>query len=378
MDKQTAAALSQKVSIARVILLERAPFFATLAFHADVKFSTLHDTAWTNGRHIFFNPDFAASLSNAAFTSVFLHEILHCALDHVRRCQNRKAVVWNVAADYVVNALLDENGLLCNDLPWLRDRSYDDHSVEDLYRFLLICMDTPTIRWYPYPAGDLIAPVLKDSEILPDEACNRAHWNKAWKHAVVYKSSLHGSVAANLLREVGKPTQPLIEWRIALARYLTSIPIDFSEFDRRFIHKGVYTETLGELSARVVVCIDTSGSISDNEFNQFISELNALLGCFPGIECQLFYADTELHGPYDLRAGSKLPDGSGGGGTSFVPLFDWLDNQCRKPVDVVFYLTDGWGKFPDTVPPVPVVWVVTPGGACNEHFRFGETIRLPA
>jgi predicted metal-dependent peptidase len=43
---------------------------------------------------------------------------------------------------------------------------------------------------------------------------------------------------------------------------------------------------------------------------------------------------------------------------------------------VAVYLTDGYGRFPDSAPNFPVLWVVTEHGLDLEAFPFGETVRL--
>ena len=47
----------------------------------------------------------------------------------------------------------------------------------------------------------------------------------------------------------------------------------------------------------------------------------------------------------------------GGGGTSFTPAFEWLEQQGRQP-DLLVYFTDANGRFPEREPPFPTVWLV--------------------
>jgi predicted metal-dependent peptidase len=76
----------------------------------------------------------------------------------------------------------------------------------------------------------------------------------------------------------------------------------------------------------------------------------------------------------DLAGGRRL---AGGGGTSFVPVFDWIARKVREgeaAPDALIYCTDGHGTFPPRAPDYPVVWVVTRGSAAR--FPFGQVIRL--
>jgi predicted metal-dependent peptidase len=53
-----------------------------------------------------------------------------------------------------------------------------------------------------------------------------------------------------------------------------------------------------------------------------------------------------------------LPEGiQGGGGTDFRPVFAWLDAGRLDP-DLLVYFTDAEGRFPETEPAFPVVWLV--------------------
>ena len=57
---------------------------------------------------------------------------------------------------------------------------------------------------------------------------------------------------------------------------------------------------------------------------------------------------------------------SGFGGTSFVPVFDWIrENKVKKGIDVsaLIYLTDGMGTYPDETPDYPTYFVMPQFGA---------------
>lgn len=66
-----------------------------------------YPTMCTNGLNIQYHPDFVLSQSDAAIRFVLCHEILHCVGDHMGRRGNRKPLLWNYAADYAINPILD-------------------------------------------------------------------------------------------------------------------------------------------------------------------------------------------------------------------------------------------------------------------------------
>ena len=108
-----------------------------------------------------------------------------------------------------------------------------------------------------------------------------------------------------------------------------------------------------------------------------MGELDGILGSYPHLECDLYYVDTELYGPYRLNVDTPIPPPEGGGGTSFVPFFDRVAATYDEHTQAVcIYLTDGFGEFPAAMSVLPTLWVVTPGGLDIAQFPFGEAIRL--
>jgi predicted metal-dependent peptidase len=117
--------------------------------------------------------------------------------------------------------------------------------------------------------------------------------------------------------------------------------------------------------------------VSDQEIAQFLAEVQSILGAYPHIDCKLYYADADLHGPYKLDRFDEIPPPKGGGGTSFKPFFRAVDEMASSQEDdLCIYLTDGFGDFPDTAPDYPVMWVLVPGGANDAAFPFGDILRL--
>jgi predicted metal-dependent peptidase len=209
---------------------------------------------------------------------------------------------------------------------------------------------------------------------------SEAFWRNAREQAsVMAETSLQGSLPASLHRELQTIRGEQINWRHYLWRYLVRTPIDFRDFDRRFVGKRIYLETLEGETVFVTVAVDTSGSINDEQVKAFLSEVQGILQAYPHLVCHLYYADAALHGPFPLTPYATLPTPIGGGGTDFRPFFTQLTQDFSLwTTTVAVYLTDGYGRFPFQAPPFPVLWVVTPGGLDSAHFPFGETVRLLA
>ncbi|HEY9809632.1 MAG TPA: VWA-like domain-containing protein [Halomicronema sp.] len=375
------------VSASLLRLRMKAPFFATLALFTHFIASKNVPVAATDGKDIFFNPNFVKSLSPRQVDGLFLHEVLHAALLHVWRRGWREADLWNVAADIVVNGMIA--GLQEFELPagGIRNKSLEHLSVEEVYDILV-----PNSRGYSLGLADLLMsspdgvggnkPASNAEGGSLEKAKQTAvesHWKNAIQQAIVVARSTNsqGRIPAGFEREFDTLTQHQLDWRSYLWRYLVQTPTDFSGFDRRFIGRKLYLEALQGESVQVFVAVDTSGSISDNQMGMFLDEIVGILNAYPHLVCELYYADADIYGPYSLEAKSTIPLPKGGGGTSFKPFFEKVNaNRDWHSDGVCVYLTDGYGDFPDQLPSLPVLWVVTPGGLDLKSFPFGEAVRL--
>lgn len=363
------------LSLLRTRLCTRTPFLGSLLLFAETISTDTIPTAATNGRQIMINPQFFDRLSLDQQEAVLLHEVLHAALLHVSRGTGRDSKRWNIAADIVVNGILTREGF---DLPegGVREQALERFSVEEVYDLL------EKFPWdrKPYPLGspDLLAEDKQGSLGNEQARVTEAHWRNALEQAgIMAETLLQGSLPASLLRELDNLKPGQLNWRHYLWRYLVRTPIDFRDFDRRFVGKRIYLETLEDETVFVAVAVDTSGSIKNKQIQLFLSEVQSILLAYPHLVCHLYYADSALHGPYSLTAHANLPTPVGGGGTDFRPFFTELTRDNSPwATTLAVYLTDGYGDFPLQAPLFPVLWVVTPGGRDSSFFPFGETVRL--
>jgi predicted metal-dependent peptidase len=114
-------------------------------------------------------------------------------------------------------------------------------------------------------------------------------------------------------------------------------------------------------SVKVVVALDTSGSVTKDELQEFLTEIDALKAQVRA-DITLHACDDKLDqaGPwhYAMWEAMLLPaEISGGGGTDFRPMFDWIEREHLSP-DLLVYFTDAEGQFPAREPSFPVAWLV--------------------
>ena len=102
----------QRLRRVRNSIVRDMPFFGCLTGLLRFSLDTDVHTVYCDGERIAFNPAFLAAVSDRSLKFIMLHEILHMALDHKRRRENRECDVFDLAADIVVNsAILHECGM---------------------------------------------------------------------------------------------------------------------------------------------------------------------------------------------------------------------------------------------------------------------------
>ena len=125
----------------------------------------------------------------------------------------------------------------------------------------------------------------------------------------------------------------------------------------------------------VVVVIDTSGSISAAEISEFLSEINSIKGQLSAritlLACDAVL-DSQCPWTFEPWEEVNLPESvKGGGGTSFLPPFEWLQAQDIQP-DLLVYFTDAEGRFPEQEPAVDTLWLVKG----KNRVPFGTRVQL--
>jgi len=125
----------EAVSAARRNLVLDQPFFGVLSLKLDMVEDRSVRTLETDGRKLWFNPEYVGTLSKHELQGVVAHEVLHCANGHVWRIESRNEKTWDHACDYVVNQVVLDAGMV---LPQgaLDGTPYKGMSAEEVYEHL--------------------------------------------------------------------------------------------------------------------------------------------------------------------------------------------------------------------------------------------------
>ena len=92
-------------------MLVKYPFFGSVVSDVDYKEDKNISAAATDGKTIYYNPEFLEDLSVSEQTFIFAHEVCHIAFNHVLRSEGKDPELWNIATDAVINQFLKRDGL---------------------------------------------------------------------------------------------------------------------------------------------------------------------------------------------------------------------------------------------------------------------------
>lgn len=364
--------------IAAIVLED--PFYGYMLLRREVLQNPNIPTASTNGIRIQYNPAFIRDLSLDQLKGLFKHEVMHIASMHHLRRGLREPGKWGKACDYVINALLIEQGVA---LPegGLFDKQYVNYSAEHVYNML---PDEPGgngdggtqfgPKWDFGGVEDAPGSEHEDVRSQMEEDC------KVDVLQAVNAAKMMGKLPANIERLVEGIRESKMPWRKILARFFRATGKDDYSWmrpNRRFLAHGIYLPSLySETLGTVVIGIDTSGSICGPELEQFFGCINGILKQTKPEAVHVVYCDARVQNTqvftkdqYPLSLAKFKP--KGGGGTDFRPVFDYVAEKRLNPV-CLLYLTDMYGSFPDKAPKYPVIWCAT----SETKGPFGKTLEI--
>ncbi|HHQ42676.1 MAG TPA: hypothetical protein ENK20_10375 [Chromatiales bacterium] len=382
-----------KLAAARTRLILEKPFLGALVLRLPLVEA---DPQWcpsvaTDARALYYNPEYVGSLPLEQLQFALAHEALHCALSHFARREHRVRHRWDLACDLAINPLLvkeglspapgaliipDFEGMSAEEIyPLIKDDQEEGHEPFDRHLYEgggQGEQDRPAPEPQEAPRPDERQgregrrPAGRPPPLSPQEREQLAERWRRYLAGAAQQALQAGKLAGALARMVDRLLAPQVPWRSLLARYLVARARDDYTYTRPSRREGqAILPALRGHEMDLVVALDTSGSVTDEEIRAFASELDAIKGQVRA-RLTLLACDWDLapEGPwrYEPWEPLTLPRSlRGGGGTRFRPVFDWVEREGLRP-DVLVYFTDAQGEFPPREPPYPVIWLVK-GGA---------------
>lgn len=325
-------------------------------------------TACTNGRDVRYGREFIASLSDREVRAVVLHENLHKGLRQLsvwKHLFDQNAQVANMAADYVINLIIHDSDPTGVDVALPPSRLLDERfrgmDTGKVFRTLL--------EEGGEGSGSLDEHDWQDASSLSkeDQQALEQQIDQALRQGKALAERMQGEVP----RAVTEVLKPRIDFKEPLRDFITEqcAGRDVATWrrpNRRWVAENIYMPSVvGETVGRLVIAVDTSGSISGVEIGRFLGAVAAICEDVQPTGIDLLYWDTSVRrheryepGQYEALITSTKP--GGGGGTLPDCVSVYIDKHKIDAVCCVV-LTDGaigsWGSWK-----LPVLWVITRDG----------------
>ena len=120
----------------------------------------------------------------------------------------------------------------------------------------------------------------------------------------------------------------------------------------------------------MLLAIDTSGSVSDNELREFMGEMHHIFKC--GVDITVVQCDTKIRSILPYKGKFEMAV-QGRGGTEFDPVLEYFNENLQKYTSLV-YFTDG--ECGTSVKPKGnILWVLSEQSYMNNDLP-GKIIKL--
>ena len=404
-----------------------APGSHTLMGFLPIEVSDQTATFATDGKVILVNRSYAESINDLDTRGIIIHESLHIGLKHhirlavwMKRCPlsaEDAGELWNIGADYAINGSIKDSVNYGKDFTLPDNVLWDRHYSTCKWPVEKICNDMLKKGWKPKPkrgggggggggkkdptdhgCGEILVP--KDCEGDSQEAKDamdeeEKNINNRVAEAAMLERQIgqgKGGMIDKIFTSTGK-TASSDHIRYFLKKHFSHVR-SYKRPNRRFLHRKIYLPSKIKTPHTLYACIDSSASMGRDDFEKCRKNLVKWAKELGLSKIRVAYVDTWIHKnpdtgePWydmDLKNGGGADamelDIYGGGGTSFDPIFDYIEKN-NEDVGGLVYFTDGYGSVRDRSPSFPVLWVTTgrvpmvgsygnPGGKL-----FGKVIQI--
>jgi predicted metal-dependent peptidase len=329
---------------------------------------------------IYFNPIIFLNLNLKQMESTIKHEILHILSLHLIRAKEFKGsystLAINMAMNIVVNTYLDYLPPYSVTLEWvnlnyslklLPFKPFEYYAAEIQTALDLLEADEDATNesdtdeiietaYHPEKTHD----IWEDSSAI-DEKTLQEFTEKFIDNA--QKGSIPNyleSMISSLKNSRGE-----LPWNLYLKKLMGTVESNQKKtITRRNRRQPDRLDIRGQLrshQAKIVVALDISGSISDQEFNQAVQEVLAIVKNY-NQEITIIECDNEIRRVYKVKAVKDIKDRLNiRGGTRFTPVFEYANHH---KVNLLVYFTDGKGEEKlQTIPRgYKTLWVISGKG----------------
>ena len=315
---------------------------------------------------------------------ILIHEFMHITFMHGVRKKDRDSMVWNLAADHVINSMIKRTFRQSDVSPykgWEYVVLFEDPQInkvdittEEVYdylvdnningsRFSLVSIQSNGNGGQTWTVRDNKTGKEYTFDTSENKSKEFENFNKV-AGEIFSQIKDRGDMPGNLTEVFSKFYKTEVPWteilREAIHKCLTPLPNSrgWRTLNKYFMPLGYtlpgITYDYEENADSAVVSIDTSGSVSSKELNAFACILVESLSYFKSVT--LITHDHEIHqvevfNKYDdekLKSFITKTGFKGRGGTSHADVFkkiQELDNKLNEGFSMYLSLTDGYSDI---------------------------------
>ena len=393
----------EKIDKAKAKLMLEHPYFGTVASSLALEKNNDILTFTSDGVKMHYNAEYLDKLSVNEVEFVMANGAMHTVLQHHERVGSRTKWLWQTATDYVVNAMLVNNGMQLPEYAYFEEK-FDGMYVEEVYEMLRAEMldnseysmeqeseqitdaqddvHAENITMQEELQSDPNAKESKNEDSAKDKEESGSSENEILDEEmserleqIFQKLKRQGNLPKDLHLLVPEYFSHKIDWREFLYGYIAThakTSYTFTPPNMKLLYRGIYLPSMSSDLLRIVVAVDTSGSVDESLLGTFLGEVTSMMQQYPNYEIDLITADAKIQSHKTFLPGEMLDyDVSGGGGTDFRPVFEYIDQYIDYPT-LLLYFTDGQGTFPQEEPNYDVLWIMPK----MIEVAFGESIIL--
>lgn len=191
--------------------------------------------------------------------------------------------------------------------------------------------------------------------------------------AVKNRGTVPGELSS-IIAELNKPLERVFDWKKMLRRFIGNAYDERKKSSRRKESRRFIGSCGSKHMKRtsLLVAIDTSGSVSNKELHEFVSELTYMYKA--GTDIYVLECDSRIQREYKFTPGC-ITSVSGRGGTRFEPVIDFY-REHYKNFDSLIYFTDGEAPYDNLmVPQNNMLWVIS---SCGSKGNYpGKVLYIP-
>ncbi len=343
------------------------------------------------------NEDFWETLDSKKEMGILKHELLHIAFNHLTHFEFQDKKMANIAMDMEINQYIEkdwlpEDGIFIenyNDLD-LDEKAGCRYYYEKLQQakeekddpkgkgtsgcgeFDKLCdqMDQGDDPVKNHDAWKDFEDLSETEKKLVKKQIQRLIQQASDMSESKARGSTPGEIK-NLI-EIEEVDPPKFDWKNYVRRFSGISSRIFTKKLRRKENRK-FADSPGlkiKMKKHVLIAIDTSGSVSNAEVQEFMSEMKHIHKT--GVAMTLAQCDTSIQSIEKYDGSNKL-NIKGRGGTYFDPILDYLNANLRTYTSLI-YFTDGEANA-YVKPQAPVLWVLSERSSMNNELP-GKVIKL--